>query len=49
MVLNFEKPYLDVYKAGGVDWEINIKPRSLPSLLYESAQKYPDNIAIIFY
>lgn len=47
--MDFPKPYLDIYKAGGVDWNITIAPRTLPSLLAESAQKYPDNVAIIFY
>ncbi|WP_018085837.1 AMP-binding protein [Desulfurispora thermophila] len=47
--MEFPTPYLDVYRAGGVDWNITIEPKSLPSLLKSSAQNYPDNVAIIFY
>jgi len=47
--LDFSKPYLDVYRAGGVAWEFKIEPRTLHSLLFSSAQSTPDNTAIIFY
>ncbi|TYO93941.1 long-chain-fatty-acid--CoA ligase [Desulfallas thermosapovorans] len=47
--MNFPEPYLNVYKNGGVPWEISIEPRTLHSLLFDSAKKYPDNVAVIFY
>jgi len=47
--MEFPKPYLKMYEAGGVNWEIKKEPTPLHKLLYGAAQKYPDNIAAIFY
>jgi len=47
--LDFTKPYLDIYKAGGVAWDIRVEPKTLHSLLFDSAKNNPDNTAIIFY
>ena len=47
--MDFPKPYLEIYNAGGVTWDFKIEPRTLHSLLFSSAEKYPDNTAIIFY
>ncbi|WP_027365644.1 long-chain-fatty-acid--CoA ligase [Desulfotruncus alcoholivorax] len=47
--MNFPRPYLKVYEQGGVDWELKIEPKALHSLLYNSAQKYPEKTALIFY
>lgn len=47
--MDFPRPYLKVYEEGGVDWDIKIEPKPLHSLLFESAQKYPEKTALIFY
>ena len=47
-MFDFPKPYLDVYKSGGVSWEMDLAPRPLQSLVFDSAQKYPDKTAMIF-
>lgn len=47
--MDFPKPYLKVYEDGGVDWDLKIEPRPLHSLLFDSAQKYSDKTALIFY
>lgn len=47
--MDFPKPYLRIYETGGVAWEINVEPRSMYELLYDSAQRVPDGTAIIFY
>lgn len=43
------RPYLKVYESGGATWDINIEPKPLHSLLFNSAEKYPDKVACIFY
>ncbi len=43
------RPYLRVYEGGGAKWDISIKPKPLHSLLFNSAEKYPDKTACIFY
>lgn len=43
------RPYMKVYEDGGAKWDINIEPKPLHSLLYNSAEKYPDRTACIFY
>ncbi|WP_027718204.1 long-chain-fatty-acid--CoA ligase [Desulfovirgula thermocuniculi] len=47
--MDFPRPYLKVYENGGVKWDIKIEPRTLHSLLFDAAQKYPDKTAIVFY
>jgi long-chain acyl-CoA synthetase len=47
--MDFPRPYLKVYQDGGVEWDIKIEPRSLHSLLFDSAKKYPEKTALIFY
>lgn len=47
--MEITRPYLKVYEAGGVNWDINIEPRPLHSLLFSSAEKYPGKTACIFY
>ncbi len=47
--MDFPRPYLKVYQQGGVDWDIKIEPRSLQSLLFESAKKNPEKTALLFY
>ncbi len=47
--MNFPRPYLKVYEEAGVTWDLNIEPRTLHSLLFNSARKYPDKTALIFY
>jgi len=47
--MDFPRPYLKVYEAGGVDWDIKIDPKPLHTLVFESARKYPDKTALIFY
>ena len=47
--MQFPRPYLKVYEQAGLDWDINIEPRALHSLLFKSAQKYPEKTALIFY
>ncbi len=48
-MFEFPRPYLKVYEEGGVNWDIKLEPRPLHSLLFETAQKYPEKTAIIFY
>jgi len=48
-MFDFPKPYLDVYKSGGLDWEMNLPPRPLHSLVFESTKKFPNKTAMIFY
>lgn len=47
--MDFPTPYRKIYQDGGVDWDLKISPRPLHMLVYESAQKYPDKTALIFY
>lgn len=47
--MNYPRPYLKVYENGGVNWDLEIEPKSLHSLLFSSAQKYPEKTALIFY
>ncbi|TYO96173.1 long-chain-fatty-acid--CoA ligase [Desulfallas thermosapovorans] len=47
--MDFPKPYLKIYEAGGVNWEIKIEAKSLPEALDNSVKNYPNNVAIIFY
>lgn len=47
--MEFPKPYLKVFEAGGVTWEIKIEPKPLHQLLNDTAHKYPNNVAMIFY
>lgn len=47
--MDFPRPYLKVYEAAGLDWDIKIEPRTLHSLLFSSAQKYPEKTSLIFY
>ncbi|WP_347489722.1 long-chain-fatty-acid--CoA ligase [Desulfoscipio sp. XC116] len=48
-MFEFSKPYLNIYKSGGVDWDINIDPKPLHTLVFESAGKHPKKTAMIFY
>ncbi|TYO96942.1 long-chain-fatty-acid--CoA ligase [Desulfallas thermosapovorans] len=48
-MLNFPKPYLKIYESGGVDWQINIEPKPLHTLVFDSARKNPEKTAMIFY
>ena len=47
--MDFPRPYLKVYEQGGVNWDIKIEPTALHTLLFNSAQKYPEKTALIFY
>lgn len=47
--MDFPRPYLQVYDDAGVNWDLKIEPRPLHSLPFNSAQKYPDKTALIFY
>lgn len=47
--MDFPRPYVKVYEAGGLDWDIKIEYKPLHTLVFESAKKYPDKTALIFY
>ncbi|MCL6610852.1 MAG: long-chain fatty acid--CoA ligase [Peptococcaceae bacterium] len=47
--MDFPRPYLKVYESGGVDWDVKIDPKPLHTLVFESAKKFPDKTALIFY
>ncbi|MFZ5634873.1 MAG: long-chain-fatty-acid--CoA ligase [Bacillota bacterium] len=47
--MDFPRPYVKVYENGGVDWDLKISPKPLHTLLYQTAQRYPDKTAIIFF
>ncbi|SFF97948.1 long-chain acyl-CoA synthetase [Desulfotomaculum arcticum] len=47
--MEFSRPYLKVYEQGGVEWDLKIEPTALHSLLFNSAKKYPQKTALIFY
>ncbi|WP_018086916.1 long-chain-fatty-acid--CoA ligase [Desulfurispora thermophila] len=47
--MDFPRPYLKIYQDAGVEWDLKIEPRTLQSLLFESARKHPAKTALIFY
>lgn len=47
--MDFPRPYVKVYEEAGVGWDIKIDPKPLHTLVFESARKFPDKTAIIFY
>lgn len=47
--MDFPRPYVNFYKSSGVDWDIKIEPKPLHTLVFESAAKFPDKTAMIFY
>lgn len=47
--MDFPRPYVNFYESNGVDWDIKIKPKPLHTLVFESAGKFPDKTALIFY
>ncbi|MFZ5642188.1 MAG: long-chain-fatty-acid--CoA ligase [Bacillota bacterium] len=47
--MDFPRPYLKVFEEGGVDWNLELNPVPLHKLLYDTAAKYPEKTAIIFY
>lgn len=47
--MDVPRPYLKVHEKIGVNWGIKVEPRQLHNLLFDSAQKYPERTAIIFY
>lgn len=47
--MDFPKPYLKVYEDGGVEWDIKLEPLPLHRLLFDSAARFPEKTAIIFY